>query len=134
MPGWAGAAVLLLVSVTGSAAWAGHGGVDVVPTLAPDRVARLIAAGEPVVFIDLRPVEAYRQAHVRGARSVPRRDLGWRLGDVPRDGQVVLYSDSDRETSEAYAFLWERGYRNVAVLADGLAGWVQRRLPTGPVR
>ena len=124
----------LVASLLASPALGGHGAGPPVPTVPPDQAQRLLDAGEPVVFIDLRPAESYLRGHVRGARSVPLADLTWRLGEVPRAGRVLLYGDSDYETTEAYIVLGDRGYRNVMVLGGGFAAWRSRGLPIETAR
>ncbi|MBI4497199.1 MAG: rhodanese-like domain-containing protein [Chloroflexi bacterium] len=43
------------------------------------------------VFIDVRSQDAYEQAHVPGALSLPLRDLRARADELPRDRRLVLY-------------------------------------------
>ena len=124
----------LVASLLASPAAGGHGAGSPVPTVPPEQAQRLVDAGEPVVFIDLRPAESYLRGHVRGARSVPLAELTWRLGEVPRAGRVLLYGDSDYETTEAYIVLRDRDYRNVTVLGGGFAAWRSRGLPIEPAR
>ncbi len=44
-----------------------------------------------VTVVDVRPVEEYRAGHIPGAISVPLATLRHRLGDLPRDQEVVAY-------------------------------------------
>ncbi len=44
-----------------------------------------------VTLLDVRPAEEYRAAHLPGARSIPLEQLRARLGDLPRDREVVAY-------------------------------------------
>lgn len=44
-----------------------------------------------VTVLDVRPREEYRAAHIPGALSVPLEELEQRLGELPRDREVVAY-------------------------------------------
>ena len=56
-----------------------------------DEVKRLLDDKQGVVFVDVRPKEQFDDLHIRGARSIPLRELPSRLADVPRQGLLVLY-------------------------------------------
>ncbi len=49
-----------------------------------------IGSGDCIV-LDVRPREEYAAAHVAGALSVPLDELERRLGELPRDRQIVAY-------------------------------------------
>jgi rhodanese-related sulfurtransferase len=51
-----------------------------------DRIGR----GEAAV-LDVRPAEEYAAGHIPGATSVPLPELGRRLGELPRDVEIVAY-------------------------------------------
>lgn len=106
-----------------------HSGADAVLSIAPDDLQRYREAGETVTVIDLRPPEAFRKAHVTGARSIPIGELRRQLTAVPRTGRVALYGTTEPEVAAAYQALRDAGYRNVMVLAGGLGEWMRLRLP-----
>ena len=49
-----------------------------------------IGSGDCIV-LDVRPPVEYEAAHVAGALSMPLEELERRLGDLPRDKQIVAY-------------------------------------------
>lgn len=49
------------------------------------------AASGKLVLIDVRPVEEYRAGHLPGALSMPLGELEARLGELPRDRDIVAY-------------------------------------------
>jgi rhodanese-related sulfurtransferase/DNA-binding transcriptional ArsR family regulator len=49
-----------------------------------------IGSGDCIV-LDVRPPEEYDVAHVAGALSMPLEELERRLGELPRDRQIVAY-------------------------------------------
>jgi ArsR family transcriptional regulator len=106
---------------------AGHGAPVTAPSVPAEQLERLLGTGQPVVLIDLRPGEGFRQGHLPGARSVPFAELRRRYGEIPSTGAVILYcACPPEELAAAYRFLSGEGYRNVRVLEEGFPGWVRR--------
>ena len=123
---------LLWVVLVAAPALASHGGdgTGPPPVIQPEVAQRLLEAGEAVLFIDLRTAEAFRAGRLPGARSIPFWDLLTRFREVPHVGRVILYCDCTlKELQDPYRFLWEQGYRNLAVLQDGFVGWTKRGYP-----
>lgn len=56
-----------------------------------ERVKAMLDDKKPLTFVDVRPREQYDELHIRGARSIPLRELPSRLAEVPRRDLVVLY-------------------------------------------
>ena len=81
-------------------------------------------AGQKPVVVDIRPGPSYRQFHLRGAINVPLDALAAQAAaQLPRDGQVVLYSNGTTHAGQAWLELRRMGYANVRVLTDGLIGF-----------
>lgn len=109
---------------------AGHGGGDYVLNLSAPYVKRLVDEGDPLIFVDLRPVGEFRRERLPGARSVPLKELPRRFSEVPRLGRVILYCDCvPEELHAAYRFLRDQGYRNIMVMEEGFPGWAKRGYP-----
>lgn len=80
--------------------------------------------------IDVRPVEEYAQGHVAGALNVPLERLLERLGDLPREHEIVAYCRGPWcvLSFEAVARLREAGF-SARRLEEGLPEWRQAGLP-----
>ncbi|MBP6807361.1 MAG: rhodanese-like domain-containing protein, partial [Chromatiaceae bacterium] len=83
-----------------------------------------------VTLLDVRPPEEYDQAHVAGALNVPLEHLRERLGELPRDREVVAYCRGPWcvLSFEAVAKLREAGFA-ARRLQDGLPEWRRAGLP-----
>jgi hypothetical protein len=57
----------------------------------PLELKRLIDSGEKVVVVDVRSEQAYREAHIPDAISIPRAQLGIRHAELPKEGLIVFY-------------------------------------------
>ncbi len=60
------------------------------PRLGLDEAKKLFDRRE-AVFVDVRQPEAYAEAHVPGALSVPLREIPRRYTELPRDRQLIFY-------------------------------------------
>jgi len=58
----------------------------------PDDLHTDLARGAPIVVLDARGPDAYRRAHIPGARNLPHRVIDAETtAGVPRDALVVVY-------------------------------------------
>lgn len=100
-----------------------------------DELLARLNAGDPLVVVDVRPVEEYRAAHVAGAVSIPLAELERRLRELPRDREVVAYCRGPycAFAPEAVRTLREHGYE-ARHLAEGLPEWsaAGRAVESGP--
>jgi len=51
----------------------------------------LLHKGAPAKLIDVRSRQEYLTRHIKGAMSIPLDTIELRVGEVPRQGLVVLY-------------------------------------------
>lgn len=111
-------------------ALAGHGVEDTVDNLPAERVKQLLDAGEKMTFIDMRPVKEYQQTRLPGAKSLPLAEVANRFSEIPKTGRVILYCDcKPYDMADRAVFLEYRGFRNIFIMPEGYAGWVQRGYP-----
>ena len=111
---------------------AAHESEDIVDTVTPERVKYYLDNKETLVIVDLRSAKEFQERRVPGARSIPMKDLEKNLNVIPRSGRVILYCDCPQATliQDGYQVLKDdHGYRNIAIMPDGIKGWVQRKFP-----
>jgi ArsR family transcriptional regulator len=89
-----------------------------------------------VTVLDVRPAVEFAHGHLPGAVNVPLAELERRLGEIPRNREIVAYCRGPYcvLSYEAVAALRKRGYR-VRRLAEGFPEWKAAGLPiqTSPV-
>jgi molybdopterin/thiamine biosynthesis adenylyltransferase/rhodanese-related sulfurtransferase len=105
---------------------------QVVPEEGPADLQRRLKAGEPVVVIDVRDPDEYRDGHIEAATSISRGFLEFRIGSVASDpaSTIVLYCQSGLRSVLAARALKELGYQHVINFAGGYQKWVQSGFPT----
>lgn len=90
---------------------------------------------EDVTLVDVRPADEYAAGHIPGAVSIPVPELRRRLGELPRDREVVAYCRGRycMFSLDAVTLLRQHGYR-ARRAHEGLPDWKAAGLPveTGP--
>jgi molybdopterin/thiamine biosynthesis adenylyltransferase/rhodanese-related sulfurtransferase len=104
---------------------------QVIPEEAPEDVQRRLKSGEPVVVIDVRDPDEYRDGHIEEAPNISRGFLEFRVASAVTEPStpVVLYCQTGLRSMLAAKALHELGYQNVINLKGGYQKWVQSGLP-----
>jgi rhodanese-related sulfurtransferase len=91
---------------------------------AADTMAKL-AAGAPVVLVDVREDREWNVGHAAGAQHFSRGTLESKIDNVvPRNAEIVLYCASGNRSALSALSLREMGYTNVASMQGGFRAWV----------
>jgi rhodanese-related sulfurtransferase/DNA-binding transcriptional ArsR family regulator len=83
-----------------------------------------------VTVIDVRPFEEYLSGHIPGAVSVPVEELERRLGDMPRDLEIIAYCRGPYcvYAVKAVELLKKRGFKTRR-FEEGIPEWRSAGLP-----
>ena len=83
-----------------------------------------------VLVLDVRPELEYQSGHISEARSIPFDELETRIGELPRDQEIIAYCRGPYcvFADEAVTLLQEHGYR-ARRLVEGLPDWRALNLP-----
>ena len=100
--------------------------------------AELAAArvrAQPLLLLDVRPIEERRMARLRDDRHIPLSELPGRLNDLPRDRTIVPYDQFGPDAVRASELLLRSGFPRVRFLDAGHR-WLRpyRRPGDWPVR
>jgi hydroxyacylglutathione hydrolase len=90
--------------------------------------AWLQASGAMVV--DVREPGEFAAGHVPGAVSIPQAELALRLGDLPRDRDLLVVCEGGVRSVRAAHFLKQVGFSKITNLVGGTAAWRNAGLPT----
>ena len=104
---------------------------QVVPEQGPADLKHRLDAGEPVVVVDVRDPDEYRDGHIEDAANISRGFLEFRIGTVAPEPTtpLVLYCQTGLRSMLAARQLKELGYENVINLQGGFQKWAQSGLP-----
>ncbi len=94
--------------------------------ISPQELSSSNASDAPPLIIDVRGATEYAAGHIQGAINIPLGQLTRKLGQIPRDRQVVTYCNmhhrGESRGERAAAQLRERGY-SAAALDGGYPAW-----------
>lgn len=95
----------------------------------PQSLSTRMAAGDPLVVVDVREPQEWAAGLLPGALPIPRGVLEGQVdGHLPRDAEIVLYCAAGARSALAAVSLQEMGYTSVEHLAGGFAAWVRAGL------
>jgi rhodanese-related sulfurtransferase len=83
-----------------------------------------------VIVLDVRPQDEYDAAHLPFARSLPLAELERRLGELPRDREIVAYCRGPfcLMSDDAVKLMQAHGLR-ARKTTDGVREWQAAGLP-----
>ena len=99
--------------------------------VSPGDAAARLAAGERIVFVDVREPAEFAEFHIPGARSMPLRQLHTAdLAELSEASLVIPYCLKDFRGADGARILQRRGLTNVTRLAGfGVKAWKGAGLP-----
>ncbi|GAC1408911.1 MAG: rhodanese-like domain-containing protein [Candidatus Velthaea sp.] len=95
--------------------------------VSPAEAQACLAAG--AVLFDVREPDEWEAAHVANSSLIPLDTVSERLGEIPRDRDVILICRSGRRSGLAQQTLAKHGYDRVANLTGGILAWEEAGLP-----
>lgn len=91
----------------------------------------LVLSKEGALIIDVRePDELAELAYdVKEIKNIPLGELETRIGEVPKDKQVIVVCRSGGRSSNAYELLKSKGFENIANMEGGMNAWHDKGFP-----
>ena len=96
-----------------------------IPEIDSATLASRMGAEDGVYLVDIRTPAEVAQGAIPGSVHLPMHLIPLRLGDLPRDRDVVLYCRSGARSYHACAFLAQQGFDNVINLRGGIVAWAR---------
>lgn len=86
------------------------------------------------IIIDVREPAEYAAGHIKGAVSVPRGVLEFKIADLPAvkgaDTNILLYCKTSGRAALAAQSLAALGYQQVVSITGGYEAWLEANMPT----
>jgi rhodanese-related sulfurtransferase len=74
-------------------------------------------------FLDVRSAEEWAQIHIANSKLIPLDELKNRLGELPRDQDIVLVCLSGKRSKEGLAVLQQAGFKQAFCMTGGIDAW-----------
>jgi glyoxylase-like metal-dependent hydrolase (beta-lactamase superfamily II)/rhodanese-related sulfurtransferase len=75
------------------------------------------------VLLDVREPEEYQTGHVPGAVNLPQADLATRMGELPRDREMLVICQGGMRSFRCSQFLRQAGFERVTNVTGGTSAW-----------
>jgi rhodanese-related sulfurtransferase len=112
--------------------------VDDFVSIRTDEVKKFIDQKEPMVLIDARTPEEYKEAHIIGAINIPEKGFEQAVEQLPSDKRTLLvfYCNGVKcgKSKRVAQKVRPLGYTTILIYSEGIPVWEERNLPlvTGP--
>jgi cytochrome c oxidase cbb3-type subunit 3/ubiquinol-cytochrome c reductase cytochrome c subunit len=90
-----------------------------------------LVENKKIVMLDTRVTSVWQTAHIEGSIPFPYyADLDETVKDLPKDVQIIAYCSCPRAAADDVVNkLRRRGFKNTAVLWEGIFGWMNQGYP-----
>lgn len=100
--------------------------------MTPEEAARRLAAGEPMLLLDVRREDELPLASLSGALWIPLHELGDRWRELPADRPILCVCHHGARSALATEWLRAQGLPGARNLAGGIDAWSRRVDPGVP--
>jgi rhodanese-related sulfurtransferase len=85
---------------------------------------------EGVFFLDVRTQEEWNDFHIKGSTLIPLDELQDRMGELPKDRDIVVVCLTGHRSLTAVNLLQQAGFTRLASLSGGMQAWMDANYPT----
>ena len=100
-----------------------------IPQMTVQELKRRRDAGEDIFLLDVREPFEQQIAEI-GGKLIPQNDVPQRLGEIPREREIIVHCKSGGRSQRIAEYLKQSGYPKVVNLAGGILDWYDKIDPT----
>ena len=90
--------------------------------IGPDELGKKMRTGEDFLLLDVRTPQEHTAQAIEGSYLLPLQELGFRLSELPRNKEIVVYCRVGNRSAYACSYLTRMGYK-VKNLEGGIMLW-----------
>ncbi len=102
-----------------------------IPQMTAAELKQRLDRGDRIELIDVREPWERQTANI-GGKLIPLNELPQRIGEIDREGEIVVHCKSGGRSQRAAEFLAQSGYAKVWNLAGGITAWSNEVDPSVP--
>ena len=91
--------------------------------ISPMEVKKKLDRGEDFVFLDVRNQNEYDEVHIEGTTLIPLGQLKGRLGELPKDKEIITFCKISLRGYEACKILDAAGFGDTKFMDGGVVTW-----------
>ena len=86
-------------------------------------LAQRLSESKDLIVVDVREPYEWNAGHLEDARHIPLQQVPARMGEIPRDAEIVMVCRSGSRSANAQQFLLANGFERVKNLSGGMTAW-----------
>ncbi len=86
-------------------------------------VKEKIEKGDDFVFLDVRNQNEYDDVHIEGTKLIPLGQLKERMGELPKDKEIIAFCKISLRGYEACKVLDAGGFKDTKFMDGGIVTW-----------
>lgn len=84
---------------------------------------RMTSGETAFLLLDVRETHEWETGRLDGAQHIPLRQVPARLGELPREREIIVYCRMGGRSANAQQLLRANGFENVRNLIGGITAW-----------
>lgn len=93
--------------------------------ITPAQLAQKLTSGEDIALVDVREPYEWTVSHLDGALHIPMNEIPTRIGEIPKDREIVMICRSGARSARVQDFLLQQGFTRVKNLTGGMQRWAR---------
>ena len=94
-----------------------------------ETLSQRLKDADDVLLVDIRTPAEIAQGMIPDALQLPMHLIPLRMGELPKDRDVIIYCRSGARSYQACAYLMQQGYGRVINLRGGIIAWARHGYP-----
>ena len=90
--------------------------------IGPEELNQKMTIGEDFLLLDVRTPQEHAAQAIKGSYLLPLQELGYRLEELPKNKEIVIYCRVGNRSAYACSYLSRMGYK-VKNLEGGIVSW-----------
>ncbi len=90
--------------------------------IGPKDLNAMMKSGNDFLLLDVRTPQEHAAQAIKGSYLLPLQELGYRIDELPKDKEIVVYCRVGNRSAFACSYLARLGYK-VKNLEGGIAQW-----------